>query len=172
MPRNRWAHVVGMGGRILRNTHRPLSSANPATRRIGIKLAWPLGNAELWFNSARPRIAANCVTRQLRPPRNLSNGQMLAQRPTPNNTQKRQVDHSVIPRCQQPRGRCHMGQFSVKIMPLTKSLLSANQQAIVRMPCRSPLRSVCGASGTGRSLRAGWCGHRWRSIAISGRHAE
>ncbi len=34
MLRNRWAHVVGMGGRILRNTHRVAAlSSNPASRR-------------------------------------------------------------------------------------------------------------------------------------------
>ena len=109
--------------------------------REGIKLARSLRNAELRLNCARPQILANASAiglepmasngfdaRQLRPPRDLPNGQMLPQCPTPNNTQKCHADHSKIPCCQQPRGRCHMGQFSMKITPLPGSLLGANQQ--------------------------------------------
>ena len=40
---------------------------NRQLRRMGIKLAWPLGNAELRLNSARPQILPNSVARQLRP---------------------------------------------------------------------------------------------------------
>jgi len=60
---------------------------NRQLRRMGIKLAWPLGNAELRLNSARPQILPNSVARQLRPPRDLPNRQVLAQCPTPNNAQ-------------------------------------------------------------------------------------
>ena len=57
-------------------------------RRIGIEFAGPLGNSELRLYRARPQILPNGVARQLRPPRDLPNGQMLTQRPTPNNAQK------------------------------------------------------------------------------------
>lgn len=96
--------------------------------REGIKLARSLGNLERGLNRPRPQILANSIARQLRPPRDLPNGQMLAQCPTPNNTQKCHADHSNVPCCQQPRGRCHMGQFSMKITPIPGSLLGGNQQ--------------------------------------------
>jgi hypothetical protein len=101
------------------------------TRQLGrkrIKFAGPIRNAERRLNSPRSQIFTKGVARQLRPPRDLPDGQMLPQCPTPNDTQKCHVDHSNIPCGQQPRGRCHMGHFSMKIMPLPGSLLGANQQ--------------------------------------------
>jgi hypothetical protein len=59
----------------------------------------------------------NGVARQLRPPLDLPYGQMLAQGPTPNNAQKCHVDQYKLPCYRQPRGKCHMGQFSMKIAP-------------------------------------------------------
>ena len=96
--------------------------------REGVKFARPLGNPELRFNNARPQILPNGVARQLRTPRDLPNGPMLTQCPTPNNAQKRHVDHSIAPCCLQPWGRCHMGQFSMKITHLPGSLPGENQQ--------------------------------------------
>ena len=51
-------------------------------RRKRIKLARTFGNAELRFHRARPQIPSNGIARQLRPPRDLPNGQMLTQCPT------------------------------------------------------------------------------------------
>ena len=120
----------------VRGPHRHLDRSTtrdfPATafsllRRTGIKLAGPLGNAELRLNRARPQIRPNrsawprtgggsCLTaRQLCPPRDLPNGQMLPQRPTPNNAQKLHVDHSVFPCCLQPRGRCTLVKSQWKL---------------------------------------------------------
>ena len=74
-------------------------------------------------------------------PRDLPNGQMLTQCPTTNNTQKCHVNHSKIPCCQQPWGRCHMGQFSMKITPLPGSLLGANQHTHVQAGPAPPLKA-------------------------------
>jgi hypothetical protein len=107
-------------------------SLQPARQfcREGIKFAGPLRNAERWLNSPRSQILANGIARQLRPSRDLPNGQMLPQSPTPNNAQKCHVDHSKIPCCQQPRGRSHMGHFSMKITPIPGSLPSGNQHPL------------------------------------------
>ena len=127
--------------------------------REGIKLARSLGNLELRLNSPRPQILANASAiglepmasngfdaRQLRPPRDLPNGQMLTQCPTPNNTQKCHADHSNIPCCQQPRGRCHMGHFSMKITPLPGSLLGGNQHSsLPGNPVPADTRALLGA---------------------------
>ena len=108
--------------------------------------------AELRLNSARPQILPNSVARQLRPPRDLPNRQVLAQCPTPNNAQNAMSITPLSPAaCSHGEGvtwvasqsklRPYPGHFRGQINSLTKSVSSGPSYPPSHAP-RCPLSMV------------------------------
>ena len=95
---------------------------------IRVQLAGTVWCLKRGFNNSLPQILFDRVARHARPPRDLANGHLVAQRPFPDNFQKSHVYHSTCPQPIQAGVRLHMGQFSMTISAVAGSVLSDNQQ--------------------------------------------
>ncbi len=81
-------------------------------------------DTELRRDITSAQILSDRVSRQSGSARNLANGNFVTQRPSPDDTQKSHVDHSIAS-CLMQSGRAnHMGQFSMKISAIPGSVLS------------------------------------------------
>ena len=79
---------------------------HPARKIVSkrVQLAGTVGKLEFWLNRAGPQILADRVLRQVRPPGDLPDRNMLPKSPTSNDTQQIHVYHSRYPRRSQPGG--------------------------------------------------------------------